>query len=433
MKLTVPTPSTWSVDHVDDGDVLRAPDGSIEIRVLGVGGIQLVLTHWLYGCLIRDQPAGTEATNLSNGELSTTSGWRGLTCEATVGELRRLVAYYTVLDYSATIIATWNENNPAARDEVIRLLSRAFPDFLSSRTQIWGIAELLHRPPPLAPTPPAKTVLGKQWRRVFSAGDVVLIPHHDPDAGWIRISSKQAPLRSVRELFATFPTPPEVGVTEEGEYFALGVTRSLRKQQMLAIVFGAESYTRIEANTLNPARFDFFVDAGRELAHRTILGYGSQRIRPFYYVPPPAWVPMPRTSSTMWVSPTCSRRYHVMRVFDARPVWREGITREWRFESLPAEFLSQPARGPATYYRKDGLECRAFAYTAKYKDGGELRVLDGSMIDEHYVYPIRIECDPGLADLSMFLFEALASTIVPLPPPPLVQPRETALFTHWAE
>jgi hypothetical protein len=430
----VPTPPTWSRSQVEGGELLRAPDRALEILVLPMTGAQVVVPRWLYAVLIRDQPTwdqltGIEPANVINGELTTASGWKAFTLEATLGNDQRMVAYFTVLDYAATVVATWKHDDAGARDEAIALLARATPDLASDA--VTGLADLLGQPPPSA-SKHEGALRPEAWRRAFSGGDVILIPIADPDSGWIRCAARRAPLQSVSRLFADLQYAVELGITAEGEYFALAISRGEQLQKILAVVFGAESYTRIDAITLVPERFDMFVDATRELAYQTILGYGSPRLRPYYYEPPPSWIPIVRPGSTVWASPSCAWRYHVLRVFDACPVELEAAVRTWRFETLAAEFLVEPPRGPAVYYTQDGLECRVFAHTGKFGER-ELRVLDGMVIDENYCYPLRIECDPALLDESMKLFEEVVRTIVPLPAPTTTRPQRGGVFTHWSE
>src|SRR5688572_798394 len=134
MRLAVPTPTTWSRRHVDGSEVLRAPERPIEIIVLPMEGAQVAVPAWLYTMLIRDQAtwdrlSAVEPADIKNGEIRTQSGWKAFTIEATLGTDQRMVAYFNVLDYAATVIATWKTDDTTARDEVISLLAYATPDF----------------------------------------------------------------------------------------------------------------------------------------------------------------------------------------------------------------------------------------------------------------------------------------------------------------
>lgn len=434
MKLLVPTPPGWSRHQVADGELLRAPDRALELLVLPLEGAKLAAPAWLYSALLyrRRQP-DAEPADITNGQLETATGWTALTVEARIGTESRFVAYFSFLDLAATVIATCSDADVATwRGDIIAILYHATPDFSAER--ITCLRELLGGPPPTARADRGALSIDA-WRRTFSGGDAVLVLRADPDSGWIRCAPGQTPLRTTRQLFSTFDAAPELGITDEGEYFAIAAARRDHTQRVLAIVFGIEGYTRIEAVTLVPDRFDTFMAAVRALAYETTLGYGIGRLRPFYYEVPAGWSALPRPGSTVWVSPTCARRYHVLRVYDACPPNREALVRRRRFETLAAEFVSTPARGPAHYFRKDELEVRVCAHTGTLR-GGELHILDGAVVDASYSYPVRVECDPALFEDSMRLFEDVVRTIVPLPPPalePTLPSGATEVFSNWID
>lgn len=435
MKLSVPTPPGWSRHEDAEGELLRAPDRPLELRVLPLEGAKLAPAAWVYSALLdrRRQPT-VEPTHITNGELETATGWRALTVEAQVGTEARFVAYFSFLDLAATVIATCADAGlPAWRAEVIEILSRATPDFTSER--ITSIRELLGGPPPITRTDRAALSIDA-WRRTFSGGDAILVLRDAPDDGWIRCAAGQTPPRTAAQLFAGFDGPPELGITDEGEYFALAAARRDQTQRTRAIVFGADGYVRIDSLAMVPDRFETFRGTVRALAYETTLGYGAGRVRPFYYEAPDGWSALPRPGSTVWVSPACARRYQVLRVFEACAADRAATVRRRRFESLATEFLATPARGPAVYYRADELEVRVWAYTGTLS-GIELHILDGAVLDAHYCYPVRIECAATLLEESMQLFEQVARTIVPLPPPPVeeVATRDiaTEAFANWSE
>jgi len=440
MRLTVPTPPGWLRQQVAGGELLKAPSRELELLVLPLEGAKLEPPKWLWTALLHagEQPGlepEIEPINVVSGELTTVGAWRALTVEGKVGAESRLVAYFTFLDLSATVIARCGSEISEWRDEVIGILARAVPDFSQHRSTC--LAELLGAKPPVKRAPPA-TLPPHTWRRASSGGDVVLIPRLDPDSGWIRVTSGLTPLQWIPQLFSEldpgWPVRPELGITEEGEYFAIASSQRGRTQRTLAIVLGAESYTRIEANTMVPERFDMFATAVRALAYQTALGYGAGRVRPYYYAPPAEWGALVRPGSTLWISPICARQYHVLRVFEACPPDQDATLRRRRFETVAAEFLTEPPRGPAVYYRPDEREVRVFAYTCALP-GGELRILEATLIDEAYCYPFRIECDPRLFDVSMQLLEEVVATIVPLPPPltEAMAPQAPELFSLWAD
>lgn len=442
MRLTVPTPPDWLRQPVDGCEMLKAPSGDLQLLVLPLEGAKLVPAKWIWLALVHggEQPGlapPIEPTHVVSGQLTTTGAWTALTVEGTVGAEHRLVAYFTFLDLCATVVARSARDISAWRDEVVGILSRATPDFTQDRSTC--LAELLGATPPEKRAPPV-TLPPHTWRRASSGGDVVLISRLDPDSGWIRITSGVTPLRWIPDLFSEldkeWPVRPELGITDEGEYFGIASVAYGATQRTVAIVLGADSYTRIEANAVVPQRFTMFSMAVRALACQTALGYGAGRVRPYYYVPPADWGALVRPGSTLWVSPICARMYHVLTMFEACPPDQETVVRSRRFETVPSEFLTEPPRGPAVYYRSDDREVRVHAYNVALP-GGELRILDATVIDEAYCYPFRIECDPRLFDSSMRLLEEIAATIVPLPPPLAAEapapPRASELSSLWAD
>jgi hypothetical protein len=412
-----------------EGELLRSPDRKLSLLVLPLEGAKLVVTTWLWSALLDRVPADVEPTNITNGQLTTAIGWTALTIEADFGpETRRFAAYFSFLDLSATVIATCTDlAMPEWRDLVIEMLYLSSPDLSGDR--ISGLAELLGSAPPTARQPEGP-LTAEPWRRAFSGGDVVLVPRLDPDSGVIRRTAGLSPLRTVAQLFSGFDSPPELGITQGGEYFAIATKRD-QTQRVLAVVFGAESYTRIEATTVIQDRFEMFTTAVRGLAFQEIVGSGAGQLRPYYYQAPPGWHASARAGSTLWISPTCAQNYHVLRVFEARPVEREEIVRRRRFETVAAEFLVTPPVGPAIYYA-DELEVRVLKYSGSF-GGSELHIFDVTVTDETYCYPLRVELDSSLIDASMQLIEDVVRTIVPLPAFAIENDQSPDAFAHWGE
>lgn len=438
MNLSVPTPDGWLRQIVARGELLRAPAGALELLVLPIEGAKLAPAKWMYEALVyggASRPAiewdARQPIDVVQGQLTTVGAWTAVTVEARVGDEYRLVAYFTFLDLCATVIASSPNAVSEWRDEVIEILYRAGPDFTPDR--ITCLAELLDAPPPLTREP--VEFQPELWRRVSLGGDVALQLRDDPNAGWIRQTQGLTPLRSVPELFAELrDVQPEIGVTDDGEYFAIGSADRGNARRTLAFVFGAGAYTRIEARVFEPARADMVETAVRALAYQATLGCGTGRIRPYYYLPPARWSALVRPGSTLWVSPLCARLYHVLRVFEAHPAATDDIVRRRRFETIADEFQVLPPLNPAVYYRADDREVRVMAYTGRV-GGAELRILDATVIDEEYCYPFRIECDPRLYEDSMTLLEEVVKTIIPLPALPQARAAQSAhaVFAEWAE
>src|SRR5262249_2480768 len=106
-----------------------------------------------------------------------------------------------------------------------------------------------------------------------------------------------------------------------------------------------------------------------------------------------------------------------------------------RFETIAAEFLATPPRGPATYYTNDGHEVRVYAYAGPLQ-GGELHLLDAALLDGHYCYPLRLECDPRLLEESLPLLGEVVRPIVPLPAAATDQPAQAKVpevLSYWTD
>lgn len=434
MRLSIPTPPDWTRRRVADGELLRAPDRALELLVFPIGGAKPDPEAWLRAALIhRTRQADPRPTNVETAHFETAAGWPAILIEATIGTEARLVAYLSFLDYAATVIAICGDPSITGwRERVLGVLAAATPDFSGDR--IVCLADVVGNPPPRDRQWPRERE--GQWRRAFSGGDAVLVLEDDPKSGWIRFSSGLTPMRAAADLFLSFGResgPGEIGVTAEGEYYAIATSERNRTQRTLAVVFGDNSYSRIEAATTEPEKFELFSTAVRGFAHRTKIGLGVGRLRPYYYEPPANWVGLARHGSALWISPSCGRHYQALRVFDARPPEKHEAVRSCRFETLATEFTVTPPRGPAVYFTAHDLECRVNVFGGKLLGHkSEIRVIDGVVIDNDYLYPLRIECEPQRLEESMHVFEELVRTIVPLPAQSTDFQPDLSVLSNWA-
>src|SRR5580704_7248325 len=231
MKLVLPTPPGWSRLQLVEGELLQSPDRKLSLLVLPLEGAKLTAATWLWSALVYRIPPNIEPANITNGQIKTAIGWTAVTVEAEIGTSARFVAYFSFLDLSATVIATCTDLGMTEwRDLVIWSLYLAVPDLSGDR--ISGVAELLGGPPPAARQHDV-TLPTEPWRRAFSGGDVVLVPRLDPDSGFIRRAAGLTPQRTVAQLFSEFDTPPALGITQGGEYFAIAARRDHEQQQVL--------------------------------------------------------------------------------------------------------------------------------------------------------------------------------------------------------
>lgn len=432
MKLSVPAPPGWTRQQVADGELLRADHRALELLILPVEGAKVDARAWFRSALLhRTRQNERELTNPRTQPFTTKAGWSAVLIEADIGTESRLVAYFTFLDLVATAIAICGDRDiPGWRDEVLDMLSAATPDF---GDDVVCLAGLLGGPPPVERVvPPVSRAL---WQRTFSHGDAILVLEDAPESGFIRCGRGRGATRTVRDLFATLerdqPGCVELGVSADGEYYAFAVRRDGQTQTVLAIVFGDERYSRIESMSRDPAMFDVFSLAARDLVYQASLGFGAGRIRPYYYEPPRDWIGLSRPGRAVWLAPTCGREFQQLRIFDARPPDSHELISARRFENLASEFLVSKPKGPAIYYTAHDLECRVHVYTGTMRGGKQLKVLDGVVNDEHYCYPLRIGCEPHLLEASMHTFEDVVRTMVPLPAPNTAVPADSNAFAYW--
>lgn len=443
MKLVVPVPAGWQQHAVPDGTLLQAPGDAFGILVLPLVAAPPDPDAWMQHALVhRTHQRGVEPSALQWSRFATDDGWAAILLDGAIGSEARLVAFFGFFDYAATAIAICRDPaaHPAWRDEVIRALAQARPDF--AQGGVVCLSELLGRPSPTVARPPLPA-RGGGWRRTFVGGDLVFSGEDGPGAAWIRITQRVAPIRSVDQIFGGFlaqassatVVPPTLTATAEGAYAAVAHATYPARQHTLAVVFGEEHYAQIEAVVADPAQYGRYRDVVTELVYTTTLGLGATRWRPFYYQPPAGWSGIARQRGALWISPSCPRRYQVMRVFDARPPADHRARGGARmFETLPPEFFVEPAKGPVEFYTADDLPCRVSVFTGKVPNRpGEITALEGTLVQERYIYPIRLECDAELLEESMHVFERVVASIRTIPEPGAEITPDLGAFHNWAD
>ena len=428
MKLDVPIPSDWETRRVDDGLLVQAPSTVYGMLVMPLGPADPDPELWMRRAFAyRARPEDGAPRDLALSRFATDAGWSGLLLDGKLGTQARFVVYLAFMDYAATIVGMCRVPGELAawRAELLALVAKATPDFTMERPA--SLAQLLGAAPrPVSEHRERRAIAG--WQRTFTGGNLVLTPVAHPAAGAIRITADVTPIEPVAQLFAGLS--PDIVATDEGEYAAIAHTPT----RVLAAVLGPHAYTRIEASVVEPAHFELFRATVDELALSTTLGLGQGRWRPYYYEAPPDWIGIARPHASLWLAPVTPRHYQVMRVFDARPPRDHEAAHGLRmFETLPQELFREPPKGPAIYYTADDLECRVFVHTAQLAQRAEpLKVLEGVIVSERYVYPIRIECDPALLEDSMHVFERVVASVRLLPEPHRRTGHGGAV-AYWAE
>ena len=429
MKLDVPIPTGWETRRVDEGLLVQAPSTVHGMLVMPLGPADPDPELWMRRAFAyRARVEDGEPRDLAMSPFATDAGWSGLLLDGKLGTQARFVVYLAFMDYAATVVGMCRVPAELAswRAELLALVAKATPDFTSERPAC--LAHQLGAAPRSEAEHRARHAIAG-WHRTFAAGDLVLTHLAHPGAGAIRIAADVTPIEPVAKLFAGL-ADPEIVATDESEYAAIAHTPA----RVLAVVLGAHTYTRIDATITDAAHAELFRATVEELARSATLGLGPGRWRPYYYEPPPGWTGIARPHATLWLAPATPRRHHVMRVFDARPPRDHEAAHGLRmFETLPQEFFREPPKGPAIYYTADDLECRVFVHSAQLPLRAEpLKVLEGMIVSERYVYPIRMECDPALLEESMHVFERVVASVRLLPEPHRRSSHGGAV-AYWAE
>jgi len=425
MKLVLPIPADWESLEVAAGILYEAPGQAFGLLVTPLGGAHAEPETWIQQAFrYRAEQSDGELRDLQLSQHVTTKGWGVVLLDGGLGTQARFAAYIGFLDYSATVVAMCRNpaKHPAWRDQALAIVLQATPDFTDDR--VVCLAHQLGGPTPTAEKRLRKPMTG--WRRSFSGGELLITGEGGANVGTIRVVSRVTPVQSVNQIFADMlqsEAPelvvelPIVDVSDEGEHIAFARATTPDLQHMIGVVFGDDHYTWIESLVYDASHYERFSTAVRELTYSTTLGLGAGRWRRFYYEPPAGWVGVARPRGAMWISPACPGHHQLMRVFDARPpADHESVHGARVFETLPVEFYRLPPKGPVSYWTADELECTVSVYTAYLPNRAEpLRVLDGIIKTEDYVYPIRMECDQAKFEESAQVFEQVVASFRPVP------------------
>lgn len=443
MKLVVPVPPNWELRVVEDGTLYQAPSEIFGMLVTPMEPAPADPETWIQQAFAhRARAEDGPPRNLRISRFRTVDGWAGILLDGALGTQDRFVAYLAFLDYAVTVIAMCRdaEAQPTWRDQVLEIVVKSRPDFYDDR--VISLSHLLGGPqPPNLESRKRPPMTG--WHRSFVGGDLLLTGDGGAQAGTIRITSHMMPIRPVPEIFGAFldaarditVVPPVLEITDEGEHAAIATATTPEFQHTLAVVFGDDHYTRIDSVVRDPAQLPKFAACIRELMLSTTLGLGVGRWRRFYFEPPAGWMGVARPRSSLWIAPECARQHQVMRVFDARPPADHALLHGARmFETLPIEFYREPPKGPVSYWTANDLECLVSVYRAKLPNRtSELAVLDGTIMTEPYVYPIRMECDVARFEESMQLFERVVASFRPVPERRKVDLNVSTAVEFWAD
>jgi hypothetical protein len=425
VKLVVPVPPDWEQLTVEDGVLFQAPSQIFGMLVTRMGPAPVDPESWIrQAFMYRAHDTDGEPRDLALSRFTTREGWSAMRLDGALGTQGRFVTHFGFLDYAATVIAMCRDPiaQPTWREQILGIIAEARPDF--SEDRVICLAHQLGLVPIIPSLRRGRLVLAG-WQRSFVGGDLVLTGENGPSVGAIRITIGTSPIATVPQILdarlALLPDSTRdrlvIDTTDEGEHAVIANVTSSTEQRTLGVVFADTSYTTIEAVATVREQFPRFRAAVHELTYSTTLGLGAGRWRRFFYEPPPGWVGVARPRGALWISPSCPRVYQVMRVFDARPPADHELLHGARmFETLPLEFYREPPKGPVSYWTTDDLECRVSVYTGRLPNRTEpIRILDGTIVTETYIYPIRMECDQERFEDSMRVFERVVASVRPVP------------------
>src|SRR5690349_8179403 len=135
-----------------------------------------------------------------------------------------------------------------------------------------------------------KTLI-RGWTRTYT-GDGVLL---SVPGGQVHLRPSLSPLRPAAEILNDWL--PAGGTREgplglvnaEGDYGVIANAIGSDEQVTGASLYGEQAYALVHARAPDPALYEKFVEVVRRLVHGHSLGLGTERRRPYFYDPPPAW------------------------------------------------------------------------------------------------------------------------------------------------
>lgn len=449
MKLDLAVPADWQQAQTAEGTLFGCGAGqpAIHMLVTPIVAGQVDPERWLLRAVMyRIEPGFGEPRDPRLTPFALAAGWSGIRLDARIGTQDRMAIYLQFFEYGLTIVAMCLTPDaiPDWRDRILAVVQASTPTFISERSP--ALTTLLQGMPTRTTTSDRRVRHPLvAWTRGFAGADLVLSARHRPEAASVRVSLGRAPLLPPAAFFAPRVagahdgegeiSDPRIDVTDEGEYFVIGNARTPTTQHTLAIVYGDTHYAHIEGLAVDPALFDETRATVRELAYATTLGLGAGRWRRYFYTPPPGWVGIAQPHSTLWISPEDPRHHFTLRVFDARPpLEHERLHGTRMFETLSQEFFVEAPKGPVTYYTAEDLECRVFVHTARFANLPQpIRILDGCVVTEHYVYPLRLHFVPDLLERATAVFEAVVASLHTIPERRATTEAAEGVLSYWAE
>lgn len=243
------------------------------------------------------------------------------------------------------------------------------------------------------------------WNRVKTSYGAIISDPRGHDHGLVRVRRRRArePMAAIIE--GARRRSPEMRsaavdlrrlVTAGGDHAAIATLRANgRADRLLGVILGEAAMVHFEGVCEVAGAAGAFALAFADLVRQCSSGDDPDRRRMFEYRPPPSWRGLRRSTSTLWLPPTCPADPARLEVFDAISVADPGarLTREL--------FAPAPAGTAAP------LATRAL--TGQLSPGPDVWV--ARLSDDRFTYEVRLS--PGGEHVAVA--EALVATIEPIP------------------
>jgi hypothetical protein len=272
------------------------------------------------------------------------------------------------------------------------------------------------------------------WHRRWLA-DGVLISPGDANGDWLRIRTRQRPLRAFRDVLGDAEVGPlERFATVEGEHAGLVVVQAPDEARIVAMIVADDSYVLVEARSANRERSDWLRDLVRTVVRFYPLGLGNPRLRRYVYRPPAGFQALQRAGSVCWLSPEFPHISARITAYDARPLkWFApgAVDRLLFVDENPFAEKDSPIAPTRVTSPVVGLAGRAMRATGRARDGTPIAQVKTVLQDAYYYYAVQLDVRAAEWEAFVPTYEDVLRTIEPVPSSEL-KPSVMA-FLHWSE
>ncbi len=283
------------------------------------------------------------------------------------------------------------------------------------------------------------------WHAIRVSDGLRLLSNATPSPGEIRYRFRH-PIEPLEELFARklaqpgfvveSIAPPEPLTTDEGEYAQLmsfrGQLDGKAVQRTVGMVFGDDYYALLLAVVVDPARFDEMTALIRTLLSSDQQMLGIERRRRFRYAAPLGWHKQQWDFDAIWTRP--EQRNVSLTLLPAIPSQGASdlVVAELVQQYLHREFVVTSADGPRPATSHNGLAGQRWLLAGQLN--GVQSVRDIVVLrDDRFIYCARLETE-GATDASVRAqFDALVSSIEPIPRPRMRTVLDLNALKYWVD